>query len=415
MRKINAQLVLALFAVAIPLGAQADILCVKTVAVPKRNKPTEYHVVSVTLSGSASCPAGSKPVRDRNGAIAQFANPVDVKNISLNTFLDNLESLNSSNVGPQGPIGPQGPAGATGPAGSVGARGDMGPAGPAGPAGAPGAIGPQGPAGPAGATGASGPQGPAGLAGATGAVGPQGPAGAPGAIGPQGPAGPAGPTGARGFTGPAGPAGAPGLIGPQGPQGPTGATGAIGPQGPAGPAGTTGPQGPAGPTGPMGPAGTTVSLNQRWGVDYFDWWDIGLSSNPYPSFTPSSLTNCSASGTFPGSGGVSLGALSQSPLVAGQKLVPGGVYSLTVWGVISSSGNLEGSYESWVAVSDWQGGSSPTNFLWKRGGARGSNYPDGTAPYSTTVFVRANPNGDVFLRQPCGTGEIRGLSYFRIG
>lgn len=257
-----------------------------------------------------------------------------------------------------------------------------------------GAVGAQGEAGPQGIQGEAGPQGPQGEAGPQGPAGPQGDQGP---TGPQGPAGPAGDRGPQGFTGSQGPAG---------PQGPTGATGATGAQGPQGLPGDRGPAGPPGPTGPAGPPGP--NLNLVWGKDYLDWWDADLGSDPYDAFDVSNAGLCS-NGAFPGAGGgISLGTLSQQ--ISGQKLAPGGTYHLTVWGELGNFGN-ESAFDSWIAVRHWLGGSS---YLWKRGGGRGANYPDGNAPYSTSFFVTADANGDVLFRAPCNNGRFHGLSYFRI-
>lgn len=202
--RFKTKLLIQIAAVVFPLsGAVADILCVKTVRVDRlfNNRPvTEYHVVSVSLSDTDGCPGGAKPARDRSGAVAQFSNKQEIQNLALNVFLDNLDSLNAANVGPQGPAGPKGDSGSAGAQGPAGAPGATGPAG---------AVGPQGPVGPVGAVG------PRGFAGAQGPVGLQGPAG------PAGPSGPAGPIGQQGPAGPAGPAG------PTGPQGPAGASGLM--------------------------------------------------------------------------------------------------------------------------------------------------------------------------------------------
>ncbi len=259
----------------------------------------------------------------------------------------------------------------------------------------------QGPAGPQGPQGLQGIQGERGLTGLTGAQGPIGLAGAPGAPGAPGAAGAVGPQGPIGLTGAAG------AVGPQGPQGPIGVAGVAGPQGPAGAQGAVGPQGPAGP-----------SLVTTWGRDYFDWWDADLATNPYTGFSPSLATRCN--NTYPvgstvptASDSVNLGNLSNQ--VNGTRLVPGGLYNITVYGAIPGNLDTESPYDSWVAIRSYQGlvGGNPA-YLWKRGGSRGNNYPDGAASFASTLFVTADLNGDIFIRMPCNGSTFHGLSYHRI-
>lgn len=316
-------------------------------------------------------------------------------------------------TGAQGPIGPQGHTGATGlpgPQGPTGPQGAVGLQGATGPRGETGATGPQGVVGPVGATGATGsigPVGPIGPIGPIGPVGPRGAAGERGATGAQGPIGLTGPIGATGPQGIAGPIGATGQVGAVGPRGDTGDRGATGPQGPVGSTGTIGATGPQGPQGQVGPTGATgPTLNLRWGTDWFDWWDIDLSSNPYGVF------NCS-SGAFPGtSGGRSLGALAQSVSAAHGPLVPGAAYMITVWGELPSSHDASTPFDTWVAVRSWLG---DTSYIWKHVGGRGANYPDGSGNFSTTVSAIADADGDIVVRYICdGTAKLHGLSYFRI-
>jgi len=315
---------------------------------------------------------------------------------------------------PGGATGPQGAAGVKGDTGAAGVAGAVGPQGPIGLTGATGAVGPQGLIGLTGATGPIGAAGPQGISGATGAVGPQGPIGltgangATGAVGPQGPIGLTGATGAVGPQGPIGPNGAQGAQGAAGPQGATGSTGATGATGANGAAGAQGPQGPIGPQGPTGPVGPT--LNNVYGVDYLDWWDADLASDPFNDIDPSGA-RCSASGTFPGTAGsgMSLAELSQRVTVPSRKLAPFGTYSITVWGEIRASSDDASPFDTWVAISHADAG-----VPWKRGGGRGVNFPDGSAPFSTTFFSTADANGDIVIRMPCGNGKFHGLSYFRI-
>ncbi len=211
-------------------------------------------------------------------------------------------------------------------------------------------------------------------------------------IGEQGPMGPRGEAGPRGFVGPEGPEGA---AGPVGPRGLTGLMGPPGPQGDVGPVGAQGQPGPAGPMGPMGPSGASGLVNQVWGRDYFDWWDIDLPSNPYGAISCSPATL-----PFPGSP-------ETGRYLTG--LVAGGTYLLTVWGTIEAAQNGAAAYDSWVAVSHMNGGSA----IWKQLGGRGANYPDGAAPFSNSVIVTPDAAGGFSLRYKCGV-RLSGLSYFRL-
>jgi hypothetical protein len=211
----------------------------------------------------------------------------------------------------------------------------------------------------------------------------------------QGPVGPQGPVGQIGPVGPQGAAGLPGLTGLQGPEGPAGPVGARGPIGPVGPPGPQGEAGPVGPPGAMGPSGASGLVNQVWGRDYFDWWDIDLPSNPH------GVINCTPS-TVPFPGSAESGRYFYG-------LVPGGTYLLTVWGTIESAQNGAAPYDSWVAVSHTNGPSS----MWKQLGARGANYPDGAAPFSNSVILTPDAYGGFTLRYKCGA-RLSGLSYFRL-
>ena len=159
--------------------------------------------------------------------------------------------------GPKGDTGATGATGAQGPKGATGATGPQGPQGEQGAQGLPGEQGPQGEPGPQGETGATGATGPAGPKGATGPTGPQGEIGPQGPKGDTGETGPQGPKGDTGATGPQGPKGDTGETGPQGPQGKQGIQGLPGEQGPQGETGPAGPKGATGATGPQGPKGDT--------------------------------------------------------------------------------------------------------------------------------------------------------------
>ncbi|MFM1846884.1 MAG: hypothetical protein RL417_358 [Pseudomonadota bacterium] len=132
----------------------AEKLCTESVRVERllRGRPiVEQHIVKVVSARQGSdCPAGTKPVRYRNGAIADFATRDDVKDAALEVLLDNVGGLST------GPRGPQGERGETGPVGAPGATGPAGPVGPRGFQCVPGTVGPQGPIGL---------QGPAGIPG----------------------------------------------------------------------------------------------------------------------------------------------------------------------------------------------------------------------------------------------------------
>jgi hypothetical protein len=329
--------------------------------------------------------------------VATIASPQNVEQITQNFITNNASSL-------MGPQGLQGERGLTGAAGAAGPQGPQGLQGERGLPGAAGAVGPQGAQGErglTGLTGATGPQGPAGLVGAQGIQGERGLTGLTGATGPQGPAGAVGPQGPAGAVGPQGPAGA---VGPQGPAGAIGAQGAVGPIGPQGIQGAVGPQGPAGP-----------NLNLVWGRDYFDYWDADLPSDPYPGFSPSDAGVCSTVTAFPGNNGISLGSLSQTHSGTGQRLVPGAIYSVTVYGEIIASSDDASPYDSWVGIRDYQGQvNGAPSFMWKRGGGRGTNFPDGAAPFSTTVFATADLTGDIVLRMRCNHGRMHGLHYMRV-
>jgi hypothetical protein len=358
---------------AVASDASADVLCQrKNLANPKNPKT---RVQALVVSKTGVCRKGFRKV----ATILTEAN-VDQQ---IQT------RISQQGAGPQGPKGDKGDTGAAGPQGIQGVTGPVGPQGlqgETGPQGIQGVAGPVGPQGPIGLTGATGAQGPIGL---TGATGPQGPIGLTGAVGPVGP---------QGATGAVGPQGAQGVAGPIGPQGVPGAQG---------------PQGPVGPAGPQGPVGPNV--NTAWGRDFFDWWDADLTSDPFNDLDPSGPSNCSSIPAFPGdlAKGISLGTLAQRASGTTNKLVPGALYSVTVWGEIMASSDDASPFDAWVAVSHWMGGSA-TNFLWKRGGGRGANFPDGSAPFSTTFFATANQNGDVFLRMKCSVGTFHGLSYVRI-
>lgn len=138
-------------------------------------------------------------------------------------------------------------------------------------------------------------------------------------------------------------------------------------------------------------------MNQVWQRDYFDWWDIDLPSNPHGTIA------CTPSAPFPGT-------TANQRVFSG--LVPGATYVFTVWGSLPGGYPDSSPYDYWVAVSSWQGGASD-NYLWKHGGARGPNYPDGSAAFSNSVMVVPNSDGNVNLRYLCGA-ILNGLSYFRI-
>lgn len=290
-----------------------------------------------------------------------------IQNIALEIFNNNISSL----VGEQGIQGPQGE---TGPQGAVGPKGDTGPQGIAGPQGLRGATGATGERG---AVGPQGPQGPAGAMGPAGAVGPQGPQGLQGLPGARGETGPQGATGATGARGP---------------------TGSTGPMGPQGVQGAQGPQGPVGPQGPQGVAGPNINIT--WIRDWFDWWNMDLPSNPYGSIA---CTNDGSSGypssEFPGTGG--------GRIFGG--LTPDATYSVTVWGITGTVGGESG-FDFWVGLRHSTGA---TTHLWKRLGGRGWNFPDGTAPFSQTVFITADRNGEFELRYRCGT-TLQGISYMKL-
>lgn len=189
----------------------------------------------------------------------------------IHQAINTVETIISTNAGPQGIPGAQGAQGAQGDRGfqgyqgNVGFQGSQGVTG-AGVQGSQGVQGNQGLQGPPG-TGAQGPQGNQGFGpqgfqgnqgfqGSGGFQGNQGTQGVQGAFGgPQGPQGVtgAGVQGSQGVQGPPGSPGGPqGVQGVQGTQGVQGA-GGSGPQGPQGPAG--GPQGNQGTQGNQGPQG----------------------------------------------------------------------------------------------------------------------------------------------------------------
>ena len=383
-------------------AAQADLVCVKYEFVCRPRERCLKKAATAVRLEDRQCPPGFTPSYSMLG-------------------FDDIEAVVNSRIstlgtGPRGPIGPQGPGGPIGPVGPAGSAGEAGPVGQQGPAGAPGergpagergatgAAGPQGVAGPAGAPGARGPNGergatgPAGARGEVGPIGPQGPVGVAGPVGPVGPVGPAGPVGAVGPVGPAGPAGLRGATGPIGPIGPMGPQGPVGPQGAAGergPAGARGEMGPMGPMGLPGPAGASGAVNQQWVRDYFDWWDIDLPSNPYGAIS------CSpAAVAFPG-------AADTGRTLTG--LVPGGTYLFSIWGTLEQAADNTAAFDSWVALGHTLGGGT----MWKRLGARGTNYPDGTAPFFNMVTVTVNAQGNLPLRYKCGV-KLSGLSYIRL-
>ncbi len=359
---------LAIFPSASPASA-AELVCVKYEFVCRPRERCLKKAATAVRLESRQCPKGYTPTYSVLG--------IDDVEALVNTRVASLSP------GLRGPVGPQGPAGQAGPIGPQGQPGEAGVAGPkgeAGPAGVRGETGPVGPAGLQGQRGESGPRGPMGATGPQGAVGPVGPQGAAGPVGPVGPQGVVGPQGA------AGPVGPRGLTGPMGPQGPQGDVGPIGPRGETGAAGLP---------GPVGPSGASGLINQVWVRDYFDWWDIDLPSNPYGSIT------CSPGAVaFPG-------AADTGRYFSG--LVPGGTYLFTVWGTIESALDSTSSFNSWVAVSHMNGATT----MWKQLGARGANYPDGTAPFYNSVMVTADSQGAFTLRYKCGV-RLSGLSYLRL-
>jgi hypothetical protein len=186
----------------------------------------------------------------------------------------------------------------------------------------------------------------------------------------------------------------------------------------------------SGPQGPQGPAGPAINVNP--GSDYYSITDLhenkgwesylfdGKTENLNPShssvcFKPDRDFSAETGGTYAASGNpsslpVSLGRISYVLTNKQQYLIPNKAYQITIWGTLKDFMSNEQGFNAWVAVRD----NYPDGTLsWKEGGATGSNAPDGTAPFSSTIIAHADSDGGILIAANCDA-VIHGITWMRI-
>ena len=117
-------------------------------------------------------------------------------------------------------------------------------------------------------------------------------------------------------------------------------------------------------------------VNQTWGTDWHDRWDIDGIQKFSDNCAPTEVLLDGENGGF-----------------------NAGSYRVTVYGVLGSAGNHSDPYEILFEFLH------ESHNLWKKvGTGPDQNYPDGSAPFSYSVFVTKTDFGPIRARWNCGSG-----------